>query len=66
MIELRCDNGVKYGELDLEDGTLEIKCRSRRCGHGPGVVVVHRFDLDSGKLLGTERFREPRMNEGKV
>lgn len=57
--ELRCDNNIKFGELDREDHVLEVKCRSRRCGAESGVVVVHGFDLESGKLLGTKRYRDP-------
>jgi len=59
MIELRCDNEIKFGELFEEDSVIEVKCRSRRCGAGPGIVVLHGFDLESGKLLGTRKFREP-------
>lgn len=59
MIELRCNNGIKYGELFPEDGVLEIKCRSTRCGAKAGVVVVHGFDVQTGKLLGTQRYSEP-------
>jgi hypothetical protein len=59
MIEVRCDNEIKFGELYPEDGVLEVKCKSKRCGAGPGIVVVHGFDVETGKLLGTELFREP-------
>lgn len=55
-MDIRCDNGIKFGEV-LAD-VLEVKCRSARCGHGPGVVVIHRFSLVSGELLKTERFRD--------
>jgi hypothetical protein len=64
--ELRCDNNIKFGELDREDHVLEVKCRSRRCGAEPGVVVVHGFDLESGKLLGTRKFRDPVASTGGV
>ena len=56
-IELRCDNGIKFGEI--EGGMLEVKCKSRRCGASPSVVVLHKFELPSGKLLGTSKFRNP-------
>lgn len=63
-MDLRCENGIKFAVL--EDGVLEFKCRSRRCGSQPGVVVLHRFSAFTGEDLGTRRFREPgaRLTEG--
>lgn len=56
MIELRC--GAKlHGEIHEE--WIEVKCRSRWCGAINGVVVIHRFDRQSGKLLNTLRFKDP-------
>ncbi len=57
MSDLRCDNGIMFGVLD--DGFLDVKCRSSYCGHAPGAVVIHRFDLASGKLLYTSRYKDP-------
>lgn len=57
MPELRCPNSIKFGDLD--DGVIETKCRSRRCGAQPGVVVVHRFDAVTGAFLGTRKFKDP-------
>lgn len=57
MADLRCDNGIKFG--DLEDNFLEVKCRSDRCGAKAGVVVLHRFDVETGKLVSTRKFRDP-------
>lgn len=62
-IELRCDNGIKFAELFPDDEILEVKCRSARCGAAPGVVVIHGFDLSTGKLVGTEVFRDPAKPE---
>lgn len=56
-MELRCNNDILFGILD--EGVLEVKCRSKRCGAGPGVVVIHGFDIESGKLLGTRKYRDP-------
>jgi hypothetical protein len=56
MQELRCDNrlqGVLY------PGKLEVKCRDRFCGAGQGYVVLHTFSLEDGRLLHTERFKDP-------
>jgi hypothetical protein len=53
--ELRCGNGIKFGEV--APAFIEVKCRSRRCGHAPGVLVIHRFTHE-GDLLETRRFRD--------
>lgn len=59
MIELRCDFKF-HGALDEDAGILEVKCRSRRCGAVPGVVVVlHRFKMSTGDLIETVKFRDP-------
>lgn len=65
-MELRCDNGIKFGEVLPEEGLVEVKCRSRRCGHEAGTVVLHRFDLETGALKGTLQFKDPanRKEEG--
>jgi hypothetical protein len=63
-MELRCENGIKFG--DLNDGVIEVKCRSSRCGHGVGSVVIHRFDSLSGELLETKRFRDPANRKVRV
>ena len=55
-MDLRCPNGIKFGEL-LE-GAIEVKCRSSRCGAGTGIVVLHRFDAATGELLSTKRYRD--------
>jgi hypothetical protein len=59
-MELRCENGILFG-LVLPDGLLEFKCRSRRCGAGPGVVVLHRFDSVTGKEVegSPKLYRDP-------
>lgn len=54
--ELRCPNGIKFGELSEE--FIEVKCRSKRCGAKLGVVVIHRFD-HHGSLIATQHFRDP-------
>lgn len=59
-MDLRCD-GKLHGKID--DGIVEVSCKSRHCGWEPGVVVLHRFDVVTGKKLDTRRFKSPgRMN----
>lgn len=54
--ELRCEHRL-HGII--KDEFLEFKCRSKLCGAAPGVVVLHRFDLESGALLGTFVYKDP-------
>lgn len=53
--ELRCPSKM-HGIL--MNGNIEVKCSSRFCGAAKGVVVLHTFDGDTGKLIGTERYRD--------
>ena len=60
-MDLRCP-GKKQAALvgDL----IEVKCDSRICGAGRGVVVLHRFHPVSGELVETKRFRDPMNTKG--
>lgn len=55
--ELRCPNRILFGVLD--DRIIEVKCKSNRCGARAGVVILHRFDADSGNFLETKVFLDP-------
>lgn len=55
--DLRCDN-KKHGAL-VDAVTVEIKCDSRFCGAGRGVVVLHRWDLRTGEIVRTIKFKSP-------
>lgn len=59
-MDLRCP-AKKHGELN--DAVVEIKCSSRFCGAGPGVVVIHRFAVATGELVETHRFKDPARKE---
>lgn len=61
-MDLRCDF-KKHGEL--HEDTVEVKCSSRYCGARAGVVVLHRFSIDNGKLMDTLRFRDPMYKEAR-
>jgi hypothetical protein len=56
-VSLRCH---KLHGLIRDGEVLEVKCNSRFCGAEPGVVVLHHFDLVTGDLVKTLRFKEPR------
>lgn len=63
-MELRCGTWILHGVV--EDGTIEVSCKSRRCGKRPGIVILHRFDLNTGKMLGTRRFQNPPTERGEI
>lgn len=56
MIEIRCESKL-HGTI--EEDVIEVKCRSKFCGAGPGVVVLHRFKIPSGGLIETVRYADP-------
>lgn len=58
--DLRCDS-KKLAVLvtPAADGVIEIKCDSRFCGAGRGVVVLHRFSTTDGELLSTTKYQSP-------
>lgn len=57
-IELRC-NGNMYGVLSDDHTTIEVKCKRRKCGYAPGIVILHTISLESGEEIHTEKFTEP-------
>lgn len=63
MIELRC-NGTLHGIVDDAVQTLEVKCKRRSCGAGPGIIVLHTISLTTGEVVDTKRFAEPQKTKG--
>lgn len=61
-MELRCDSSILHGIM-VAEGVLELPCRSRWCGKRPGVVVLHRFNIQTGELVETLRFSEPKVEK---
>lgn len=58
-VELRC--GKRLHGVLTDDGVLEVSCRSALCGHIDGAVVIHRFDVETGQLLDTRKYKDPAM-----
>ena len=58
-VELRC--GKRLHGVLTDDGVLEVACRSALCGHEPGVVVIHQFDVETGDYIGTRKYRDTPM-----
>jgi len=62
--QLRCDSQILFGIL--EDSVLEVKCKSDRCADRvKGAVVIHRFDIHSGNLLETLKYKDPATKKGR-
>jgi len=62
QVPLRCSNDL-YGIYDTDNMTIEVKCKRRRCGARPGVVVLHEISLKEGqvgKIVSTRRFADPK------
>lgn len=57
QLQLRCA-GTLHGIVQ-DDEYIEIKCKRRVCGGGPGIVVLHRFNIHTGEVT-TRRFAEPK------
>lgn len=63
-VQLRCAGGELQGIIkEYPDGKrlLEVRCKNHRCSErGEGMVVLHYFDVETGKLDHTRKFRDPR------
>ena len=62
--DLSCKS--KKHAILISPGIIEVKCSSRFCGAGAGVVVLHRFDASTGALVGTTRYKTPLTTKDKV
>lgn len=62
-MELRCR--AKLHGIIVQPGVggvVEFKCSSRFCGAGQGLVVLHRFKIDTGRYT-TTHFKSPEREE---
>ena len=57
-IHLRCE-GTLFGIISDDGTTIEVKCKRRKCGAQPGVVILHTLSLQTGQVIQTKRFSEP-------
>lgn len=60
--ELRCRSKLQGIIKEKPCGTrvLEVRCKDKWCAdRRAGEVVLHEFDLESGKLVNTKRYRDP-------
>jgi len=56
--ELRC-KGTLFGVVSDDLKTIEVKCKRRKCGYAPGMVIIHTLSLETGEEINTQRFSEP-------
>lgn len=57
-MDLRCSGNKLHGVLD--EDVIEFKCSSRFCGAQKGVTVLHRFNKQTGSLVETRKYKDPR------
>lgn len=57
--ELRCP-GRLYGVI-TDEGLIEVKCRSYKCGASPEVVVFHYFDPETQEITKTKKFQDAKV-----
>lgn len=62
-MDLRCPHKKHGVVLVPSTGVVEIQCRSRWCGAGPGVVVLHQWNLATGDLVSTKQYRSASRRE---
>lgn len=57
-MQLRCPSRI-HG-IVVSEGRIEVKCGSKHCGAESGTTVLHYFDLATGELVETRKFKEPK------
>lgn len=55
-MELRCEHGKLHGIV--EGGIIEVKCRCQEANE-KHMVILHRFNVRTGKLIETKKYKEP-------
>jgi len=58
-VDLACPHRARHAVLYPEEHLVEIKCDRKFCGAGPGRVVLHRWNTQTGEPLETLRLSEP-------
>lgn len=64
-IQLRCQSKLQGIIKELANGTrvLEVRCKDKWCAErGAGLVVLHYFNVDTGELVDTKKFRDPKVS----
>jgi len=62
-VKFRCEGGIQGIVKKYPNGRvfLEMRCIDKRCAdRNVGEVVFHYFDIETGKLDHTKKYRDPR------
>ena len=60
-MDLRCD--AKLHAIVVDEDVVEVKCDSRFCGASKETAVLHRFNVKTGEMVQTLRFKNPEGRE---
>lgn len=61
-MDIRCPSRIVG--IITDEGLLEVKCSSGHCKKG-NAIVFHYFDLSSGKMVDTKRYRDVPISTSK-
>lgn len=58
-VELRCEGNL-YGVVSDDGKTIEVRCKRRKHGAYPGIIVLHDISLETGQPVGEpKKYRDP-------
>lgn len=61
--QLRCRSKLQGIIKEYPNGKrlFEIRCKDKYCtDRKPGIVVLHYFNVETGELVDTVKFRDPK------
>ena len=67
-MQLRCRSKLQGIIKEYPNGKklLEVRCKDKWCAErGAGVVVLHYFNVETGELDHTKRYRDPRRPDNR-
>lgn len=62
-VQLRCRSKLQGILKEYPNGKklLEVRCKDKWCAErGAGVVVLHYFNVETGELDHTKKYRDPK------
>lgn len=65
-IQLRCRSRLQGIIKEYPNGRrlLEVRCKDKWCAdRKAGVVVLHYFNVETGELDHTNKFRDPKVRD---
>lgn len=70
-VQLRCQSQLHGIIKERADGTkvLEVRCKNKWCvarqEQKQGIVVLHYLNVETGELVETKKFRDPKVGRGR-